>query len=104
VSRKDITTWIPAFAGMTKPQQAAGNLTQEIQRSFYSVIPAEAGIQEKEAFPDPGFHRGDDFSRDRQTSHSFLFDQSGRPGGQRIGCLLDSVFCELSSPCWQLDS
>ena len=25
VSRKDITTWIPAFAGMTKPQQAAGN-------------------------------------------------------------------------------
>ena len=21
-----------------------------------------------------------------------------------VGCLLDSVFCELPSPCWQLDS
>jgi len=25
VSSKNITDWIPAFAGMTKPQQAAGN-------------------------------------------------------------------------------
>jgi hypothetical protein len=27
VSRKDVSAWIPAFAGMTKPQQAAANET-----------------------------------------------------------------------------
>jgi hypothetical protein len=36
-----------------------------------SVIPAKAGIQEKQAFLDPGFRRGDgfdDFLRTHQSS------------------------------------
>jgi hypothetical protein len=31
VSRRNTTDWIPAFAGMTKPVQAAGNKTIEIK-------------------------------------------------------------------------
>jgi hypothetical protein len=37
-------------------------------KTLYSVIPAEAGIQERQGLLDPGFRRGDgleDFLRDR---------------------------------------
>jgi hypothetical protein len=40
------------------------------QKTPFSVIPAEAGIQEHQELLDPGFRRGDDledFLRDRQT-------------------------------------
>jgi len=37
-----------------------------------SVIPAEAGIQEKQALLDPGFHRGDAFGDLLRTHYFFL--------------------------------
>jgi hypothetical protein len=40
------------------------------QKLHFSVIPAKAGIQEKQGLLDPGFRRGDgfdDFLRDRQV-------------------------------------
>ena len=42
----------------------------------FSVIPAKAGIQEKQALLDPGFRRGDgfdDFLRSRQYSMTKTF-------------------------------
>jgi len=42
---------------------------------YFSVIPAEAGIQFLRVAAerlDPGFHRGDDFSRDNQENILFL--------------------------------
>ena len=41
------------------------------RKTPFSVIPAKAGIQEKQALLDPGFRRGDgfdDFLRERQCS------------------------------------
>ncbi|GEM_PF-2102391 len=37
------------------------------QRVGYSVIPAKAGIQEKQTLLDPGFRRGDGFGDFLQT-------------------------------------
>jgi hypothetical protein len=42
----------------------------KIRKTPFSVIPAKAGIQEKQALLDPGFRRGDgfdDFLRDHQV-------------------------------------
>jgi len=39
------------------------------RKTLFFVLPAKAGIQEKQAFLDPGFRRGDgfdDFLRDHQ--------------------------------------
>jgi hypothetical protein len=36
------------------------------QQMLFPVIPAKAGIQEKQTLLDPGFRRGDDFLRDHQ--------------------------------------
>jgi len=38
----------------------------------YSVIPAKAGIQEKQALLDPGFRRGDGFGGFLQTHLSLI--------------------------------
>jgi hypothetical protein len=61
----------------------------------FSVIPAKAGIQEKQALLDPGFRRGDGFDdflrthqncRVRKKSENALFCHSrenGNPGNSR---------------------
>jgi hypothetical protein len=51
------------------------------QKTLFSVIPAEAGIQGYKELLDPGFRRGDgleDFLRDRQCSMPFYRSVSGR--------------------------
>jgi hypothetical protein len=45
-------------------------VSQKIQKLTFSVIPAKAGIQEKQAILDPGFRRGDGFD-DFLGSHQF---------------------------------
>jgi hypothetical protein len=45
-------------------------------KANYSVIPAEAGIQANQEFPDPGFRRGDglkDFLRTHQRKYELIF-------------------------------
>jgi len=63
--------WTPVFTGVTtfyEPIKFDGPVRSP--KSPFSVIPAKAGIQEKQALLDPGFRRGDgidDFLRDHQV-------------------------------------